>query len=177
MAKSSWKERAERLRRANAAVNLAADRRRLTAQRIWDTDDPSWSAWEEAVDVFWSAWAATYTPQFTSDIERLQAGDLKGVESGIEFLEADPICFRSGYVKGAVADALKHVSLSTSQVERLRAVVLRFVDSRYEREFRRYCRLARTLDTPKFREDLARLAASRDPDVARRAGWVLSALR
>jgi hypothetical protein len=171
-----WLQRAERVRAANRAVNAAADNRRLGPSGRWDRAHPSFTEWEHAVEVFWAAMRATYPAEFWENYERLKSGDALAADYAIDFLEADPICDRSGYLKADLLRFLGRAPLNREQAERLRAVVVSVTIRRYGREFRRYCELARRLDEPSFRERLAHLLKSDDPDVRRRASWVLQAL-
>jgi hypothetical protein len=155
--------RADRFRRAQRALNESSKR-------------PFFEGRDAALDEYWAAAEQALPPGFDQASASLRNGDPAGVTVAIEFLEADPIVFRSGYLKGDLVTYLKRVPLSEPQRERLRGVVLQLVASRDGREFRRYCQLARRLDGPEFRAKLEELAASSDADVGRRAGWVLKAL-
>ena len=55
-------------------------------------------------------------------------------------------------------------------------VVLAAVDKCDRREFRSYCRLARTVDSPDLRQVLSDRLGDPDCGVRRRARWVLNAL-
>lgn len=176
MSAKSWLQRAERLRAANLAVNAAAANRRLGPNGRGDRVDPSFAEWERAVEVLWAAWRAAYPAEFWENYGRLKGGDALAADYAIDFLEADPICHRSGYLKADLIRFLGRVPLNGEQADRLRAIVLGMTTRRFGREFRRYCELARKLDEPSFRESLAHLLKSDDPDVRRRASWVFRAL-
>ena len=177
MSRSLWAERASRLRIANRAVMVAARGRRTLKSGHWNREHPSFAEWEARVGEFWAAMRATYPPEFWEAFELLKAGDDRAADAAIEFLEADPICFRSGYLKADVVRFLGRLQLNSTQVSRLRNVVIEVASTRYGREFRRYCSLARRIDGPEFRRRLESLAASDNADVRRRAGWVTAALR
>ncbi len=124
------------------------------------------SEWHQTV-------AEAYPPEFWDDYALLRAHNPSAVESALLFLEADPIFFRSGYVKTNLLRSLGQVALSEEQRNRLQEAVLNVVRSRYGREFRDYCRLARRIDSPGFRAAIEALTADRDAHVRRRAGWML----
>lgn len=113
---------------------------------------------------------------FWTSIEQVQSGDPAGAELLIEFLEADPYYFRSGYLKADVLRWLGRIPLDEAQKGRLRTVVLNVIPLGWRREFRRYCAFAKRLDSPTFRHDLAALAASKDTDTSNRARRMLNAL-
>lgn len=116
-------------------------------------------------------------PDFTAEVERLRSGDLAPLDGVIEFLEADPMCFGSGYHKAYVLKRLMPLPLTSAQAARLRRVVVSVTTRRDGREFRRYCQLAAKIDSPELRDDVKKLLEHADSDVRRRAGWVMQALR
>jgi hypothetical protein len=115
-------------------------------------------------------------PDFAEAAEQAKRGDPSRADMLIDFLEADPFYFRSGYLKGDLVRWLNRTPLSAKQNSRLRAVVLHVVATGWRREFRRYCGLARRLDGQEFRAALERLASSDHEGVRLRARWVLAAL-
>ena len=139
-----------------------------------DGSDPATIEWSALVKRFHLT--TPYPPDFPEDVERLRAGDLEPLDRVIEFLEADPICFRSGYAKAYVLRRLMPLPLTGAQAKRLRRVVLSVTERRDGREFRKYCRLAVKLDCPDLRVGLQMLLVHSDADVRRRAGWMMQAL-
>jgi hypothetical protein len=166
---------AARARDVEGAHSAVASSLREVKRRS-NPKDPATARWIANVDKFHAALAAAYPQNFWSDLDDLRAGNAQHIETALAFLEADPIFFRSGYTKTAVLRAIKRLPLTSSDRDRLRAVVVHLITTRDGSEFRQYCRLARRLDGAGFRETLAQLAASDTPAVARRAQWVLAAL-
>ena len=136
---------------------------------VWDVHRATAGRFHEALE-------AAYPPSFWDDYQCLTRGEANGAESAIRFLEADPYFFRSGYVKEKLIRHIKRPMLSPTFVTRLQAVVVAVVEKRDGREFRDYCRLACKVDAPALRERLTRRLAHDDPNVRRRARWVLEAL-
>jgi hypothetical protein len=169
-----YKERAWQAEAARKELHVVSAWRRTAAGK------PSDKELRERVTQFHDQWAAAFPPEFWDDFERLRRGDAIAVDPAIEFLDADPWFFRSGYIKEELLDMLKRAPLTRVQMDRLRTLILRIVRTRYGRELRQFCRLARRLDDLKFRTELQALAAFNplDPEhhVARRARWVLAAL-
>ena len=158
------------------AARREVDRTFRNVTRRHDEADPATAAWLAAVRRFHAALALAYPAAFWEDVERLAAGDPAGLDSAIGFLEADPIFFRSGYVKADLTRYAKRVPHDEDQRRRLEAVILSVVDRRDGREFRHYCRLARRIAGWHLRGELeARLKAG-DPAVRRRARWALEAI-
>ena len=166
-------DRAEILRRAER-LNVASDRVHTTADRR-DSGASAMADWRQAADDFHVAFESMYADT-NIIIGRLQAGSVEGVEPAITFLEADPWCFRSGYVKADILRSLVRCPLTTDQAARLRQVVLYVVDRRDRREFRRYCRLAQIVDSEDLRRGLVARLRSGDRGVVRRALSVLESL-
>ena len=117
-----------------------------------------------------------YPGGLEAGMSSLLEGDARAIEKAIAFLEVDPYFFRSGYIKEEIIRRLKGFALSDIQKRRLSRVIVRLVETRDGREFRRYCQLARRLEDPELEAALRERVASADRDVRRRARWVLEAL-
>lgn len=130
----------------------------------------------QASHLWHNALKAAYPSSFWDTYRRLRAGDVAGLESAVLFLEADPFFFGTEYVKEKLIRAIKRHMLTPNDSSCLQRVVLSLVDRRDGREFRDYCRLARKVDSPELREQLEKRLTHNDPNIARRARWVLEAL-
>lgn len=131
---------------------------------------------EAARRLYAAAREAAYPAGFWEGYQRLCAGDAIGLEAAVTFLEADPWFPNSGYVKVKLIRHIKSSMLTPEYVLRLQNVILEMVERRNGQEFRAYCKLARKVDGPELREQLARRVEQGDFDVRRRARWVLEAL-
>ena len=141
-----------------------------------DESDPRTKRWLEAIRAFNAALSRVYSRDLRLVEQRaLPAAEVDTADI-LDFLEADPVFFRSGYMKEELLGVLKRRSLQQHEVQRLQAVILNVVRKADRREFRRYCRVAATIDDERFRQDLNALQVSDDPDIRRRSGWVLAAL-
>ncbi|NLR99172.1 hypothetical protein HGP17_20320 [Rhizobium sp. P38BS-XIX] len=157
MSKFPWAVRAKDVEEARKAINASPRT-------------------HELVERFQSAVEAAYPPGFWEHYDRLKGGDARGVEMAIEFLEADPWFFRSGYIKANLARFLKRVPLSKRQVRRLESVLLKIVDERNTEEFRNYCRLARVIVTPTLQDALTERLTDENFGRVLRARWMLSCI-
>ncbi|ODT85881.1 MAG: hypothetical protein ABS78_18895 [Phenylobacterium sp. SCN 70-31] len=137
---------------------------------------PASQRWHRSVEEFYAALKAAYPSDFEATLNGLRRGDREGVDVLIEFLEADPMFFRSGYTKTKVLRALKGVPLTTSQVARLHAVILGVVSNRWSREFGDYVRLALKLDHPNLRAGLRALLSGHGAETRLRARRMLATL-
>lgn len=170
----NWRFNYEERAAAARAAHLEIGRTFARLKNRNDENDPATIAWKAAIARFRDALRLAYPSDFGEDIERLKAGDARGLEGVIRFLEADPMFFGSGYAKADLIRFVNRMALTEHQAKRLRAVALAIVDRRASQEFRRYCRLAAKVNHPGLREDLRSRAAGGDPAVARRARWMLA---
>ena len=161
-------ERAEAVNRARAECDAI---RRSMSRNVTNEH------YERALQVYWLCFSLLYPPEFWAGFGDLLSGKSNQADLYIEFLEADPFCFRTGYVKAELLLGLKRMTLSQKQQERLRDVILMVIEKGDRREFRSYCRLARKIQTPEWLAELEERLLSQEIGVARRAGWVLAACR
>jgi hypothetical protein len=154
---------AARLRELNEAITRGSVKR----------DD----AWADACKEFHQSYDALAFPGgLDNEISGLKSGDASSIEMAVTFLEVDAMFFRSGYIKEELLTRLKNADLTSSQVQRLSAAILNVVDDRDCREFRRYCQLARRLNSSDLANNLRARADAGDANIARRARWVLDAI-
>ena len=125
---------------------------------------------------YWDAIRAAYAHQSLDGVERLKQGDPTGLPGVLEFLELDPIFHGTGYLKEDLLRYIRHIELSAADTARLQKIVVSVVDRQGRRELREYSRLARKIDGPALRGELTQRLQSSDPDIRRRARWVLEAL-
>jgi len=158
----SWEERSRAVQACEAALREARRARRDRAAGVAAAS----AAWRRALEDAWPPGFHAVT------LAGLKRGDAAMAQPVVEFLEANPRFFRSGYAQETALKALRRVALPARLKERLRAVVLDAVERRHGRGFRLYGALARDLDSPKLRAALAERLASGDPAVRRHARWV-----
>ncbi len=112
----SWLDSAAELRRADQ------DLHRLALAR--DTGATAWRAWEEAATRSKELVQRFYAPLETA-MPSLRRGEPPAVAAALDFLEADPWCFRSGYMKADIMHALANApSLGAQARKRAQRVVL-----------------------------------------------------
>ena len=87
---------------------------------------------------------ATFSSEWHALLEDLpESENAASVDACIDFLVADPMCFRSGYEKEKVCRLLSQLSLSRAQKKRLQPVVQRVLQGapRVGRELKRWQQL------------------------------------
>lgn len=149
------------------ATGGRSEKRRTDAMR---------AAFAEAGRNFQAALAAAYPPNFWSDFDKLKSGDPDGVDAALEFLEADPVFFRSGYTKSKLATVLRRVALTPEQRDRIKDAILNMIDRRDGREYREIWKLSSAVADEWFISELKLRLNSPDCDVSRRARWMLNAI-
>jgi len=142
-----------------------------------DSSDPRTRRWLNAIEALRAAYARVYPdPLREVDQGTKRASEIDTADM-LDFLEADPVFDRSGYMKEKLLTELKRRKLDQREVARLQAIIISVVQkSDYRREFLRYCRAAANVDDEQFRAELKALEQSDDRDIGRRANWVLAAL-
>jgi hypothetical protein len=162
--------------RERALVAERANKALRGTSRI-DPDPERHDEWSARLGWFDENLSAVYTDEFVAAVAAVKAGDQSALEYVVRFLEADPWCFRSGYMKASLIPAIARLDLNEQMRRRLASVVLTVVDDRRRRrEIRRYGALARAVVNPDFRRRLEERAASEDPQVQFNARQVLEGL-
>jgi hypothetical protein len=142
-----------------------------------DASDPRTRRWLSAIKAFRAAYERVY-PDTLREVDQgaKRASDIDTADM-LNFLEADPIFDRSGYMKEKLLTELKRRELNKPDVERLQGIILSVIQKGdHRREFRRYCRAASAVDDQRFRSEVSALEKCDDLHTARRANWVLAAL-
>lgn len=142
-----------------------------------DSCDPRTQRWRKAIDQFRAAYARVYPePLRQLDQGAMPVSEVHTADM-LDFLEADPVFDRSGYMKEKLLTELKRRKLNEHEAARLTAIIIGVVQKTgRRREFLHYCRAAANVGDERFIAELRGLERSADPDVARRANWVLAAL-
>ena len=87
------------------------------------------------------------SPEF---IDAIRQGDHDAIAEALLFLEADPYCFRSGYIKKKLCHALKRAPLEKEERFRIRALILKAVCVQRPVSFADFASLASSVYTPGF---------------------------
>ena len=142
-----------------------------------DPDPGLHDEWSANLGWAWETWRAVFTDGFLAALAALKAGDPTGLDHCVRLLEADPWCFRSGYVKSQLITLVARFELDKSMRQRLARVVLAVVDDRRpRREIRRYGTLAHAAASAELRTQLEQRAKADHPQVRYNARQVLDRL-
>lgn len=154
--RSTILDRAEKVSEAQHALWRAFER----SKRTGDPEDEE--RCKEAAKVLWLALAGLYSPDLDEIVERLRNGDPTAVEPAVVFLEADPWCFRSGYLKERLMRYLSRMSLPEAAQERLRDVITTAVGRGPRRELPMTRRLARAVASQQLVNNLGAMLENDD---------------
>jgi hypothetical protein len=136
------------------------------------------AAWEEACRTFHNSYDELAFPGgLAREFELLQQGDVQAIEMAVQFLEADPSYFRSGYHKEDLIKILRKQCLSEEQVARLRRMILERVRRLSVREMRSYARLAPVVANHEFERALEDIADRSNKTAVRNATGILNYLK
>ncbi|HEU4833731.1 MAG TPA: hypothetical protein VFS90_04920 [Pyrinomonadaceae bacterium] len=101
-------------------------------------------------------------------IEGIEAGDLACAEIGIEFIEEDQSFTFGQILKSNTARALRRISLTEEQKERIRKRVVAMLLAGYlPREYRQYAKLARKIGLGQWFHEIKKQMPAENPWVNR----------
>jgi len=163
----------EDIRQAEARTNFLHERID-EAFAVRDRSDDHWRHWENACSEFHAYKPTLFQLGEPAVLNDITAGSGPWRSAALLFLELDPWFFRSGYLKGKVARALKRARLQPEEVDRINGILVAAVDSRNRQEFREFCRLAVRTATARLVDDLGQRQTVADGAVRARAAQMLS---
>ena len=132
---------------------------------------------EDAAKRFHLACAAVWPPDFFEMLEACRRGEPRGLNAVLDFIEACPRFFRSGYTLDRALRFVARPPRTPVQTHRLQQMVLQAVRRELRLPFRNISKVARAVDAPSLRKDLTALASSGDAVIAQRAQSLLQTLR
>jgi hypothetical protein len=97
---------------------------------------------EASIEAFHAAIGALYSPQWEAVVEAAKRGESWAFAPAVDFLEADPHCFRSGYYKERLCQYLARAGLTPEQKHCLAVVSARVLagSDRQRRELKEWRR-------------------------------------
>ena len=90
-----------------------------------------------------------------------------------DYLSVDPYYYRSGYFVEKLLRRVRKLRLTQTEKEILQDLILRRIENRALRNFRRICNLIPLIESEGFRSRVSEQARSGNPDVRRRAEFTL----
>jgi hypothetical protein len=128
---------------------------------------------EEAAARFHRAVAAAWPPGFFALLARCRGGDPAPLDDVLDFIEACPRFFRTGYALDKAVRWVRRPPRTPTQTERMREIVVAAVGCRLRVPFRGVPSLACEVVSPGLRSRIRALSESSTPLVRSRAIMVL----
>ena len=125
--------------------------------------------WSTACAEFHRRYPDLHFPGGSEVIDRAKQGTPDGIVNAIDFLVADPMHFRSGYLKQDLWHWSKRWALLPSDIARLERAALVNLQRAISREFREMCCAMAKHGTAAFWSEVERTASSEDAQLAKRA--------
>ena len=164
--------RLERIRTHSATLEELRERINLTVL-LRDRSPEARERWSTACAEFHRRYPELHFPGGSDEIKLAKQGTPEGIVTAIDFLVADPMHFRSGYVKEELWRWSKRWALLPSDVLRLQRAALVTLTRPMSREFRTLCAAMAKHGTSAFWREVETLAGVNDPHYAKRASLLL----
>lgn len=129
---------------------------------------------DENCRVFHSRFDDLVYPGGGAMLVKVREGNAIALENALRFLTADPIHFRSGYLKEHLWRWLQHINLSQNKLDRLEIVALSYLNRRTSREFWNMAKAMHRLARPKFWLEVALTAEQLKSPSSIRASYLLA---
>jgi hypothetical protein len=157
-----------------ASVTLDALKKRIDETvRTRDRGPHERERWSSACEEFHRRYPTLFYPGGDESLDALKRHDSAAIATALDFLDADPMHFRSGYTKEEVWRRLRRAPLTPVGKIRLEEIALRYLMRRVEREFWQMARVMSKLGSKEFWNTAAKLAESPDEPVKSRASYLL----
>ena len=139
-------------------IHLARRRIREAVFMIKNSDDPDFfrSCYRFEMECF-KQYASFYAYEDKEFLLEIVRGDREAIKDAVDFLEADPYCFRSGFIKKKLCTALKKAPLAQEERVQLRNIVLNLLQTQRPVSFDDIASLGCRLYTPGFHERVKKL--------------------
>jgi hypothetical protein len=129
-------------------------------------------AWEDACNSFHARYEELCYPGGGAQMLAMRSGDADAVETAVAFLEADPMFFRSGYIKEYLWKYIVRAPLTDQQKFRLESTAFAYLRHTVQREFWYMCRAMACLGSEAFWQQVRLLAENAEPLERKRAAWL-----
>lgn len=128
--------------------------------------------WLTACQNFHEAFDDLFFPGGYATFLKMRKNDPHAIEVAINFLVADPVHFRSGYLKEELWRRLPRWSTSDMARIAIEAAALSYLDKTIRRDFWYMCRAMSRVGSPSFWQHVAQRTDHTDSSVAKRASYL-----
>lgn len=165
--------RVEAIREASATLD-ALNKRIHETVRTRDRGPNERERWSRACEEFHRRYPTLFYPGGDKSLDALKSHDIGSIADALDFLDADPMHFRSGYTKEEVWRRLGRAPLTPTDKIRLEQIALRYLMRRIAREFWLMARVMSKLGSAEFWNQVAQLANSLEEPTKSRALYLLN---
>jgi hypothetical protein len=158
----------------DASAKLEALHRRIDETvRARDRSAADRERWSEACSEFHRLYPTLFYPGGDESLYALKRHETEAIETALDFLDADPKHYCSGYTKEKVWRRLRNAPLTDAHKRRLEEISLRYLDRPVGREFWHMARVMGVVATEAFWNSIATLVQSSEEPKKTRASYVL----
>lgn len=165
-------DRVQKIRDASARLDSLNKRINETV-RARDRGVEEREQWSHACAEFHAKYAELFYPGGDASLDALKRHEPAAIELGIDFLEADPQHFRSGYTKEEVWRRLRRAPLSKRERARLEKVAMGYLTRQIGREFWVMARVMSTLGSEEFWQAVDEMESTAEEPKKTRASYLL----
>lgn len=130
--------------------------------------------WSRACAEFHSRYQELFYPGGDASLDALKFHEPAAIQLAIDFLDADPRHFRSGYIKEEVWRRIRNAPLIQEDKTRLENIAIKYLDRRISRDFWAMARVMAVIAPKKFWDQVRTVAESEEPPKKSRAQYLLA---
>jgi hypothetical protein len=167
------KSRVQEIRDASAKLD-SLNKRINETMRTRDCGSEERERWSRACAEFHANYAELFYPGGDASLDALKRHESGAIQLAIDFLDADPHHFRSGYTKEEVWRRIRNTPIIVTDKSRLEEIAVRYLDRRISREFWAMSRVMSVIASGDFWVRVRGLAESEVEPKKTRAAYLLT---
>lgn len=130
--------------------------------------------WSDACDQFHNSFDALFFPGGSETLLKLRQHDLAAIDAAIDFLMADPVHIRSGYIKEELWRKAPQWSLLPVDQARIEQAALAYLYKQLRRDFWYMCRAMARMGSASFWQTVSNHLDHQHKVIAKRASYLWS---
>jgi hypothetical protein len=165
--------RVQEIREASATLD-ALHKRIKDTFRTRDRGAEERERWSRACAEFHSKYAGLFYPGGDANLDALKRHEPGAIQLAIDFLDADPQHFRSGYTKEEVWRRIRNAPLTQEDRIRLQDIAMKYLNRRISREFWAMARVISVIAGSEFWHRVRAVSEREEQPMKTRAGYLLA---
>jgi len=158
----------------NSASLNALNRQINEILKLRDRSPEGKELWSTACKRFREAFDDLFFPGGVAILLKVGAFDSSAIQAAIDFLVADPVHFRSGYIKEDLWRKVPKWTLSDNDRDRIEKAALSYLDKQIRRDFWYMCRAMARIGTPSFWQQVEQRLCSENALIVKRASYLFA---